>query len=55
MKLIFSFIFLPVIFSIYISIPFIKEFPNFNENYLFDNNILAQLSLGTPKVNVNFL
>ena len=55
MKLIFSFIFLPVIFSTHISIPFIKEFPNFNENYLFDNNILAQLSLGTPKVNVNFL
>ena len=44
--------FLTKIFSSYISIPFTKQITDFNENYLFDNNILVQLYIGTPKINI---
>ena len=48
------FFFLPEILSLFISIPFSKQLSDFNENYLFDNKILAHLSFGTPKVNLKF-
>ena len=52
MELIIILMFLPKFFSSYISIPFTKQITDFNESYLFDNNILVQLSIGTPKINI---
>ena len=52
MELIIILMFLTKIFSSYISIPFTKQITDFNENYLFDNNILVQLFIGTPKINI---
>ena len=48
-------LFLPNIIVSLISIPFHKKILDFNNDYFFQNNILVEMEIGNPKVNINLI
>ena len=48
-------LFLPNIIVSLISIPFHKKILDFNNDYFFQNNILFEMEIGNPKVNINLI
>ena len=48
-------LFLPNIIVSFISIPFHKKILDFNNDYFFQNNILVELQIGNPKVNIKLI
>ena len=47
-------LYLPNIISL-ISIPFHKKILDFNKDYFFRNNIMVEMKIGNPKVNINLI